>query len=89
MGEKPNRELMVEVFDLITNGFHISGDLVDPANKEQTSEVLQLTKEWRRQLWVKLHEIDSRMCPRAPRAPPTDYRKMMLDRHNAKKATSK
>lgn len=84
MGEKPNKELMLEVFDLVTNGFFISGDLLDPANPEQTSEVLQLTKAWRQQLWRKLYEIEDRMCPRPPQAPPTDYRQIMLDRSKAK-----
>lgn len=75
---------MLEIFDLVTNGFYISGDLVDPANKEQSSHVLQLTKEWRRGIWRKLYEIDDRMCPRPPHAPPTDYRQIMIDRSKTK-----
>jgi hypothetical protein len=79
MAEKSNKELVIEFFDLMTNGFFISGDLVDDAEK-QTSEVLQMTKTWRRELWRKFFEIEDRLCPRPSSAPRPDYYQMMLDK---------
>lgn len=79
MSEKSNKELVIEYFDLLTNGFEISGELVtDP--ERQRSEVLQMTKEWRRALWMKFYEIEDRLCPRPSKALRPDYRQMMLDK---------
>lgn len=79
MSEKSNKELVTEYFDLLTNGFHISGDLVTNPER-QRSEVLQMTKEWRRELWRRFYEIEDRLCPRPPSAQRPDYGKMMQDR---------
>lgn len=79
MSEKSNKELVIEYFDLLTNGFEISGELVtDP--ERQRSEVLQMTKEWRRELWRKFYELEDRLCPRPAAALRPDYRQMMVDK---------
>lgn len=79
MSEKSNKELVIEYFDLLTNGFEISGELVtDP--ERQRSEVLQMTKEWRRELWRKFYELEDRLCPRPSAAQRPDYRQMMVDK---------
>lgn len=85
MAEKSNKQLVIEFFDLMTNGFFISGDLVED-DARQTSEALQMTKQWRQQLWKKFYEIEDRLCPRPPNAAPPDYRQMMIDK--AQKSTA-
>lgn len=79
MAEKGNKELVIEFFDLMTNGFFISGDLVTDAER-QTSEALQMTKQWRRELWKKFFEIEDRLCPRPSSAQRPDYYQMMIDK---------
>lgn len=79
MAEKSNKQVVEEFFDLMTNGFFISGDaVIDP--ERQTSEALQMTKQWRQQLWKQFYAIEERLCPRPPNARPPDYRQMMIDR---------
>lgn len=85
MAEKGNKELVIEFFDLMTNGFFIDGDLVTDAER-QTSEALQMTKQWRRELWRKFYEIEERLCPRPSSAKRPDYYQMMVDK--AQKSTS-
>lgn len=79
MAEKSNQQLVIEFFDLMTNGFFIAGDLVKD-HERQTSEALQMTKQWRQQLWKKFYELEDRLCPRPPRTPPPDYKQMMIDK---------
>lgn len=66
----------MEFFELLTTGFYIEGDLACSdlmSDEEQTSEVLERTKPWRRDLWKKFYEIEERLCPRPPSAPRPDY----------------
>lgn len=88
MADKSNKQMITELFELMTVGFYISGELVDPKNEKQESQTLQLTKQWRQDLWRKAHEIEARMCPRPSSAPPPDYRAMMIKKSNAKKTNA-
>lgn len=88
MADKSNKQMITELFELMTVGFYIAGDLVDATNPNQESQTLQLTKQWRQDLWRKAHEIEARMCPRPAAAPPPDYRAMMIEKSNAKKTSA-
>jgi len=64
MARPSNPEIIAEFRRLLTDGARarFQGIKVDA----YSPDLLELTKEWRADLWRKLNEVEERMCPKPP-----------------------